>query len=628
MSHRPLAWLSFALLTLVLLAWLWPLLGGETLFWGLPALQFYPWRSFGFDEIRAGRLPLWNPYNGNGAPLLANYQSALLYPPNWLHLLLPHVTAMNLLAVGHIVWAGAGLWRFAAAWSLPGFACGVSMLAFALGGYLIARLGSFPTVAAASWLPWLFLAVHRLVACRATRDMVSLALAVAMLLLAGHAQTAYYALLGAAVYALWLGWQLQTGRGAVAAWARVVAAVLLGAGLAAMQLLPTAQLLALSDRAAGLDYNWVTNFSYSPVRALNMLSPNIFGTPADGSYFTEGAYFEDAAYIGLLPTLAAGFAVLAWFQRRRELRRPPVLSTVPLWTAMAAVSFLIALGKNGPLFPLLYRAVPTFAAFQGPVRWLVLTVFALSMLAGIGVAYGWQTGRWAVFWSRLLVAAGLGTAVVALAATELVLRDMSELRVMSRGLASFGVLVSLCAALSLAQPQESHLRRRLAWSALALVFVAFDLFWAFRGLNPTVPAAFFRPFAVPSGPEAGMFYMTEDTQRRLMFEEFFPLDDYRVAVERWPELRTSLLPNLNLLDRVPMLNNFDPLVPEAYAEAVDALEAGLPEDATLISMADPPDSPSFGQDALLVGAAVSGLSLLLCVGLWAGGSAERPLQGG
>ena len=224
MVRRLVAWLPFVLLGLVLLAWLWPLLLGETLFWGLPALQFYPWRAFAFDELRAGRLPLWNPYNGGGAPLLANYQVAVLYPPNWLHMILPHVTAMNVLAVGHLVWAAVGMWRFAAAWKLPDWGRGVSMLAFALSGYLVGRLGSFPMTAAASWLPWLFLAAHRLVVAEhRARPTVIWALVVAMVLLAGHAQTAYYALLGAAAYILWLGWQVQTGRARVVAWAWAVA---------------------------------------------------------------------------------------------------------------------------------------------------------------------------------------------------------------------------------------------------------------------------------------------------------------------------------------------------------------------------------------------------------------------
>ena len=44
--------------------------------------QFYGWRAYGFGEIRAGRFPLWNPYEFLGMPFIASFQSALFYPTN------------------------------------------------------------------------------------------------------------------------------------------------------------------------------------------------------------------------------------------------------------------------------------------------------------------------------------------------------------------------------------------------------------------------------------------------------------------------------------------------------------------------------------------------------------------
>ena len=625
MARRLISALTFILLMLVLIAWLWPLLLGESLFWGLPTLQFYPWRSFAFDQLRAGILPLWNPYNGGGAPLLANYQTAVLYPPNWLHLVLPHVAAMNLLAVGHIVWAAVGMWCFTGAWRLPAFGRAVSTLAFALSGYLIARLGSFPTTAAASWMPWLFLASHRLLLERRRVDVAWMALAVAMLLLAGHAQTAYYVLLGTGAYVLWLGWWMLQGRARLKAWGLAAAAMMLGVSMAAAQLLPTFQLLRLSERAAGLGYDWVTNFSYSPIRALNLLSPNIFGTPADGSYITEGAYFEDAAYIGLLPLVAAVSGFAAWIRRWRRIEHPHALNTAPFWAGMAILAFLIALGKNGPLFPLLYRFVPTFSAFQGPVRWLLLTVFALSVLAGIGVSYGWYKTPRVVFWSRLFAAGGAGMVVVAAALAPHMLPDtVPAVKVMIGGFVTLGAFVAGCAVLTLLMPSEAESGWRGIWQALALVFVAFDLFWAFRGLNPTVPAAFFRSFAVPRD-EAAILYMPASVERHLKFEVFFPLNDYRVAVEHWPELRTSLLPNLNMLDGVPMFNNFDPIRPRAYVDAAAEIESNLPQDQTLVRLESWPRQDPFGEDAFALGAAISGISLAVWLALLV---SVRRLSGG
>ena len=54
----------------------------------LPQL-FYPLRVFAFGEMQRGHLPLWNPYVMGGVPAYGNSLYALLYPINWLHLILP-----------------------------------------------------------------------------------------------------------------------------------------------------------------------------------------------------------------------------------------------------------------------------------------------------------------------------------------------------------------------------------------------------------------------------------------------------------------------------------------------------------------------------------------------------------
>src|SRR2546423_1770900 len=44
--------------------------------------SFFPYRTIASRAVRAGTLPLWNPYMLSGAPFLANTQSALFYPLN------------------------------------------------------------------------------------------------------------------------------------------------------------------------------------------------------------------------------------------------------------------------------------------------------------------------------------------------------------------------------------------------------------------------------------------------------------------------------------------------------------------------------------------------------------------
>ena len=74
---------------------------------------FYPYRDFASEALRAGRLPLWNPYLFMGAPLLANSQAAVLYPLHWplIWLSTPKQIAWSI--VLHIWLAGAGTYLFA-----------------------------------------------------------------------------------------------------------------------------------------------------------------------------------------------------------------------------------------------------------------------------------------------------------------------------------------------------------------------------------------------------------------------------------------------------------------------------------------------------------------------------------
>lgn len=577
-------WLPFVLLALVLLSLFHRLLSGQTLFWGLPALQFYPWRDFAFDQLRSGRLPTWNPYLGAGAPLLANYQTAIFYPPNWLLLALPGVPAMSLIAVAHIIWSAVGMWLFAGALGLSSFGRGISALAYALSGYLIARVGSFPTANAAAWIPWIFWLAQRVLSERRARDVGWLAVVLGLQLLAGHAQTAWYGGLMVGAYAVWSAVRLQRGERMarrLRGLALALAGAVLGVLIAAIQLVPTSEYFTQSARADGLPYETAVNLSYPPLQLLTLLNPNFFGSPADGSYLAGAMFFENAAYIGFVPLLLAGAGVLGWLRRRRFLVYYPTFRSVPFWSALALLTLVLAFGRYTPLFGLLYAHVPTFDFFREPVRWMIAPVFSLSVLAGIGTGY-WGQGKWAVFWARLALAGG--AAVVAFSLASRALLDVTPaLDVLTQALIGVGSWTVCAAVLTLTQPSSASFASPLVWRSAVLVFVALDLAWASSGLNPTVTSDFYREFGV-TRPE-GRIYWFEDYEHSVRFERFFDPGDYILARDRWPEVRGSLLPNLNMLDRVASLNNFDPLLPDCHRQYIDLIEAAGREAGPLLQAA-------------------------------------------
>lgn len=568
------SWIALALLVLTIIVVFYRLLLGEVFFWGLPALQFYPWQEYAFDLLRNGQLPLWNPYNGAGAALMANYQLALLYPFNWPGIVLSLASWMSFSAALHLFIAGWGMWMLGGRLGLPVVGRGLSAFAFGMSSYLVARLGTYPIIWAAAWLPWMIWAVLGVLGQPTRRNAALFSLIVAMQLLAGHAQTAWYSLLLVAACA---GWWVASHR--PIAWRSlgiIILSLVLAGGVAALQLLPTAELLMQSQRSDGVDFLTAMNFSYTLPRSLNLIAPNVFGNPGYGTYITpNGAFFEDAVSVGFIPLVSAVAALCVWAWRRLRRRElPPFMHSLPLWFVIVVIGFVFALGINTPIFPFLYEHVPTFSMFQAPVRWHLWTVFGLSMLAGIGAGV-WGRGFRVLFATRLAVAGALGVVVLTIVAPRFLPSDMQSLegvQTILGSLTDLGILGALAGVLTLLQPESASHPRYSWWMIAVWLVTAGDMGYAAQGLNLTVPASFFDQSADPQVGEARL-YWPRDVELDEKYFRFLPFEDYRVAVNQQTEFRASLLPNLNLIDRVAVFNNFDPLLigwHKAYDNLIEA----------------------------------------------------------
>ncbi|HXU46339.1 MAG TPA: hypothetical protein VN783_12505, partial [Thermoanaerobaculia bacterium] len=75
--------------------------------------QIQPWLVFLRRELRAFRLPLWNPHQFAGAPFWANGQSAPLFPLHLLFAALPLQIGFVVLPWLRFVIAGCGAWALA-----------------------------------------------------------------------------------------------------------------------------------------------------------------------------------------------------------------------------------------------------------------------------------------------------------------------------------------------------------------------------------------------------------------------------------------------------------------------------------------------------------------------------------
>ena len=562
--------ITLLLAPFALLAPVW--LAGKALYWGTPSTQFIPWWWQAWQTLKVGQFPLWNPLVGMGAPLLANYQSALLYPPTWIYFALAALGGLPLMAWGqailvslHLAWAGWGMGLLIRRLGRSELAQTVGGLAFALSGYLVARAGFLSINASVSWLPWILLAVCNLAyQPKRVRSIVYLAVCFAMQWLAGHAQIAWYSLLLALTWAAFWAWREGRWQRLVQTALGISVAGLFALGLSAIQLLPTVEYLMNSQRAAQVGFAYAANYSFWPWHLISLVAPNFFGNPVYGNYWGFGNYWEDALYIGLLPL----FLVVGFLAEYRKVGKER-----PLWIFLFAtifVSLLLALGKNTPLFGWLYRYVPTFALFQGPTRFTIWMVFALCLLAALAVDRWRPPNGRRLYWSRLgMAAAGAITAfsILLIWIQSAAALDIPE--TLGPALLSTGIIAMGIAWLHLRQPSTNG-RKRQTWVWLVVGLLCADLFFADWNLNPAASVDLYQEGSFHTELGNGRVYIPGADEQDLKFGYLFQFSDFYSSQ---PEaIRQNLLPNTNILDGIPSANNFDPFVPARYQDWIEALE--------------------------------------------------------
>lgn len=645
---------GFIMIGPVLLFWRW-LLRGEVLFWGTLLLQFWPWHHLVKNDLQAGEWPLWNPLLGNGTPLLANLQSAVFYPPNLIYLLLPVEQALTLSVMVHIILAGLLMYCYTRRLGLWPFAATVSALTFMFSGYLIGRTQFVTMVNAIAWFPLLLLLSDNIATRRAKINIMWLGIVLAIQLLAGHAQLWFYGLLLIGAYTIFrsrhrpspvtvtghdnklMAQPGQRGRDPFrvalmgrSVW-RLALAVIISLLLAAAQLLPTAEFVSQSSRSEGAERTVALTYSFWPWRFITLLAPDFFGHPAQGNYWGYATYWEDHAYVGVLPFILALVAIWTYFKHRRsqgqaksketnlspesgsgstssgEFRNDIVINNdylaltrntddkasplwvVPFFAGLIPVSLMLALGWHTPIYLWVFDTIPGFALFRAPARLLIWYTVALAVLAGIGAQFFEATPANRRNWRRLL------TACIALTVTGFGAGSLISGRSLTflTATQTAGILLILSIALLLIRPKKGSARfiGESLWQWLIMIFVGIDLLLAALPLIQTVPPDVFRqPMAtaqfLQTQPEQYRYFVDRRFTYNTVFHQYFQFNAFGPAeVAHWQGLKESLVSNFGVYAGLPATNNNDPLVVGRWQQLTRWLEhATVDRQARLLSI--------------------------------------------
>lgn len=420
--------------------------------------QIQPWLLFARQEVRAGRLPFWNPHQFSGAPFWANGQSAPLFPLHLLFAILPLQIGFVLLPWLRLMIGGCGAWALGRELGLSRPAALLTALTFPLSGMLVSFL-LFPMGNALALVPWVLLAVERIAAGRGGWG--ALGLAGGLQLLAGHPETVVHTALLSGLYLL-----VRGGDRPLAAWLRFAAGWGVAALVAAVQIVPLALTLPETSRWQALAAAVHPPFPLLLEQPLRLVLPQLYGHPAEGSWWGPFNYSATAVYAGALALPLAG----AGLARCRGDRRWLAVAVLLAFSFVAAYHWPGVRDVLGAL-PVLGRAAHH--------RLLFGVELGLALLLGAGCDCWLEgKGRWMIAGAAL---AGLLLATAwGLHGDEWTARGMlAEQAWWTAGAAATALLLALSLRLS-------RDRRWTLWPLLPALALC-DLLLAHGGINRALP---------------------------------------------------------------------------------------------------------------------------------------------
>ncbi len=295
-----------------------------------PVYQFEPWRDFAKRSFFSGQFPLWNDLNGQGAPLFANMQSAVLFPLNFLYYLLPTKVAINSIYLLKLFLFGFFMYLYLRSIDIRVGIAILGAIAATFSGFMILWL-YWPHTNVYLLLPLLLLLTEKLKETKKISYRWNIAIAISYFIgiLGGHPETLFHIAILHMTYSVFRLW------GEKKKITSLLLSILFGFILGAVQILPFLEYLrnsyTLQKRTVG-----VSQF-YLPLQAFIMnFFPFILGGPHRQYYrpIEPQTNFQEVlgGYAGPIILLSSAFGLLVFKKKKLEL----------FWTAVIVISWLLA----------------------------------------------------------------------------------------------------------------------------------------------------------------------------------------------------------------------------------------------------------------------------------------------
>lgn len=322
------------------------------------------------------QFPFWSPYRMGGTPIFAKPQAVFFYINLPLILFAPTIFAgIKWSILLHFFIAALSMYAFMLYLSKNNLASFVASFVYVFNGYIISRLnwGQTNIIYPYAWLPLIFLFTFFALEKREwIASSILIGIFFALEVLGGGAQMFLYTFVLYFYFLLAylvISFSKEKFVSSIIKIARMsFVVVLVFFGLAAVFLLPNADLMKIGVRSQGYSYEqsvgslWGINFA--GLKGM-LLTPHIFKKP-HADWNSSG--------LGLTPFLILLFGI--FYARRKR---------VLLFLLLALILILIFEGSF--LYYIFWKFVPQFKQIKGIFKGYALLYFVLSVLVGYGFMY-------------------------------------------------------------------------------------------------------------------------------------------------------------------------------------------------------------------------------------------------
>jgi hypothetical protein len=308
----------------------------------------YPWGVFWQQTVKTGQLPLWNPYIFGGHPILAESMPAMLSPFKLLYLAFSAERAFTLGLILEFFLTALFMFAFLRELERSRCAAFIGSCAWALNSGFI--MWYWRMVPAFCLAPLVLLLIERAVKRNAWRFAAGAGAVLGVAVLCGNVQGAVH--LGFLVMAWWSKHVFESKR----LWRLAVLCFIVAAAIAAVQWLPTLELMRLDAYNSTQARNAAAGLRHSLVglpALITFVFPGLTGSTEsyDLLRFAYASRYDFTGYIGIVPFALAILAV-----RERRLR----------WLGWIIVAVIVIVLFT-PLVRYLYHRFFIVAVFVGCV---------------------------------------------------------------------------------------------------------------------------------------------------------------------------------------------------------------------------------------------------------------------